>query len=81
MGRHCARQLLRGHEFAFANFYIAGDSWQASDIQNIDWALAAAMTEPTLNNVMAQYFSVVPRSRSVPVGANNPTRVDDIFRE
>jgi hypothetical protein len=54
---------------------------QASDIQNIDWALAAATTEPTLNNVMAQYFSVVPRSRSVPVGANNPTRVDDIFRE
>ena len=44
MGRHCARQLLRGHEFAFTNFYIAGDSWQASDTQNIDWALAAAMT-------------------------------------
>ena len=47
----------------FTNFYIAGDSWQASDIQNIDWALAAAMTEPTLNNVMAQYFSAVPTSK------------------
>jgi len=47
----------------FTNFYIAGDSWQASDIQNIDWALAAAMTEPTLNNVMAQYFDGVPTSK------------------
>ena len=49
----------------FTNFYVAGDSWQASDIQNIDWALAAAMTEPTLNNVMAQYFSGVPTSKFV----------------
>jgi hypothetical protein len=50
----------------FTNFYIAGDSWQASDIQNIDSALAAAMTEPTLNNVMAQYFSGVPTSKFMP---------------
>ena len=47
----------------FTNFYVAGDSWQPSDIQNIDWALAAAMTEPTLNNVMAQYFTAVPTSK------------------
>jgi hypothetical protein len=50
----------------FTNLYIAGDSWQASDIQNIDSALAAAMTEPTLNNVMAQYFSGVPTSKFMP---------------
>jgi len=50
----------------FTNFYIAGDSWQASDIQNIDSALAAAMTEPTLNNVMAQYFNGVPTSKFMP---------------
>jgi len=49
----------------FTNFYVAGDSWQASDIQNIDRALAAAMSEPTLNNVMAQYFNGVPTSRFV----------------
>jgi hypothetical protein len=47
----------------FTNFYIAGDTWQASDIQNIDWALAAAMTEPTLNNVMAQYFNGMPTTK------------------
>jgi hypothetical protein len=44
---------------------VAGDAWQASDIQNIDRALAAAMTEPPLNNVMAQYFTGVPTSRFV----------------
>ena len=49
----------------FTNFYVAGDAWQASDIQNIDRALAAAMTEPTLNNVMAQYFTGVPTSKFV----------------
>jgi hypothetical protein len=49
----------------FTNFYVAGDSWQASDVQNIDWALAAAMTEPTLNNVMAQYFNSVPTSKFI----------------
>ena len=49
----------------FTNFYVAGDSWAASDIQNIDQALAAAMSEPTLNNVMAQYFSAVPTSAFV----------------
>jgi hypothetical protein len=40
----------------FTNFYVGGDAWQQSDIQNIDNALAAAMTDPQLNNVMAQYF-------------------------
>jgi hypothetical protein len=44
----------------FCNFYVAGDAWQSSDIKNIDQALAAAMAEPRLNNVMAQYFSGVP---------------------
>ena len=48
---------------SFSNFYVGGDAWQASDIQAIDRALAAAMAEPTLNNVMAQYFRVPPTSR------------------
>src|SRR5271166_1704131 len=41
----------------FTNFCVGGDAWQASDIQNIDRALSAAMSEPTLNNVIAQYFN------------------------
>jgi hypothetical protein len=49
----------------FTNFYVAGDTWHASDITNIDRALAAAMSDPHLNNVMAQYFTAVPTSRSV----------------
>jgi hypothetical protein len=41
----------------FANFYV-GDvgSWQASDMQSIDAALSAAMSDQDLNNVMVQYF-------------------------
>jgi hypothetical protein len=44
-------------DLVFANFYVGGsDAWQASDIQSIDQALAAAMSETDLNNVMCQYF-------------------------
>lgn len=42
----------------FKNFYVGGSSsWERSDIQSIDRALAAAMADRNLNNVMAQYFS------------------------
>src|ERR1700692_1945085 len=41
---------------SFRSFYIAGASWAASDIQNIDTALSGAMADPHLNNVMLQYY-------------------------
>lgn len=42
----------------FYNFYIGGAAaWAASDIQSIDSALAAAMSDVGLNNVMVQYFT------------------------
>lgn len=48
-------------DLSFANFYIAGQSaWDPSDIQNIDQALAAAMSDQNLNNVMMQYFQNLP---------------------
>jgi hypothetical protein len=50
----------------FTNFYVGGDAWQQSDVQNIDRALSLAMSEPTLNNVMAQYFSAPPTSTFKP---------------
>jgi hypothetical protein len=41
----------------FTNFYVGGsDNWQAGDIQSIDQALAAAMSDRKLNNVMCQYY-------------------------
>lgn len=41
----------------FTNFYAGGQAaWQPSDIQSIDQALAAAMSDQNLNNVMVQYF-------------------------
>jgi hypothetical protein len=41
----------------FKNFYVGGNAWDANDIGNIDRALAAAMMDQNLNNVMVQYFS------------------------
>ena len=53
-------QFHGGHiiaDLVYTNFYVGGAAaWQASDIQNIDQALAAAMADPNLNNVMVQYF-------------------------
>jgi hypothetical protein len=44
-------------DLVFTNFYVGGsDAWQPSDIQSIDKALAAAMSDKDLNNVMCQYF-------------------------
>lgn len=50
----------------YVSFYVGGDAWKASDIASIDSALAGAMTEPTLNNVMAQYFLAVPQTHPQP---------------
>ncbi len=41
----------------FMNFYVGGDAWDPGDIANVDKALAAAMSDQHLNNVMVQYFS------------------------
>ncbi len=42
---------------SFYNFYIGGSAaWQSSDIQSIDSALSAALSDVNLNNVMVQYF-------------------------
>ena len=49
-----------GHTMAdlvFTNFYVGGAAaWKSSDMQNIDKALAAAMADEDLNNVMSQYY-------------------------
>ncbi len=45
----------------FTNLYVGGASaWSQNDIQNIDSALAAAMSDVDLNNVMMQYFNNQP---------------------
>ena len=51
---------------AYMSLYVGGDAWNAGDIASIDSALAGAMTEPTLNNVMAQYFAAVPVTQPRP---------------
>src|SRR5262252_5920116 len=48
-------------DLVFTNFYLGGKaSWKATDIQSIDQALAAAMADERLNNVMLQYFRGSP---------------------
>jgi hypothetical protein len=45
----------------FTNFFIGGAlSWAEADIDSIDQALAAAMADTNLNNVMMQYFDNEP---------------------
>lgn len=44
-------------KLTFTNVYLGGPgSWSADDVSRIDHALAAAMTDPRLNNVVAQYY-------------------------
>src|SRR5438067_9508792 len=45
-------------DMTYTNFFVGGQqSWKQTDIARIDQALAAAMTDQHLNNVLAQYFS------------------------
>src|SRR3954452_16280150 len=44
-------------DLTFTNVYVGGAAaWHPDDIAQIDWALAAAMEDTQLNNVLAQYF-------------------------
>lgn len=44
-------------DLAFANFYVGGSAaWQSSDMDSIDQALAASMSDTDCNNVMVQYY-------------------------
>ena len=44
-------------DLIFTNLFVGGAAaWDPSDIRNIDKALAAAMSDRDLNNVMVQYF-------------------------
>lgn len=68
-------------DLTFINLYIGGqNAWAAQDWQSIDHALAAAMADPQLNNVMVQYFGNQAISSrflgSFFVDGYNPSTVD-----
>jgi hypothetical protein len=45
----------------YTNFFVGdASSWAETDIESIDQALAAAMADTNLNNVMMQYFNNAP---------------------
>ena len=66
------RKGNRISELSFVNFYVGNsESWNQADIKSIDFALAAAMSDRDLNNVMVQYFpadiaSTFIRSQFIP---------------
>src|SRR3954449_9031822 len=44
-------------DLTYTNFFLGGTSaWEERDVENIDGALAAAMSHVGLNNMLAQYF-------------------------
>lgn len=48
-------------KLSFLNLFVGGAaSWSQSDVDSINHALAGAMSDPSLNNVMCQYFSNQP---------------------
>src|SRR5207249_3393573 len=52
-------------DLVFTNFFVGGTaSWNPTDVQQIDRALAAAMADLNLNNVMVQYFRGRPQITS-----------------
>jgi hypothetical protein len=70
-------------ELTFTNVYLGGAAaWRSDDIQQIDWALPAAMQDSHLNNVLAQYF---PDGK--PTTAFKPSRIledavpDRVYRD
>ena len=72
----------KGHtiqDLVYTNFFVGGSAaWRASDIQNIDKALAAAMSDVDLNNVMSQYYpsgSITTTFRSSHVLTGPPPKV------
>jgi hypothetical protein len=53
---------------SFLNVYLGAGQWAASDMTNVDQALAAAMSDRGLNDVVQQYFDGQPISTTF-VGA------------
>ena len=48
-------------DLTWVNIYVGGQAaWDSQDWRNIDRALAAAMTDANLNNVICQYFNNQP---------------------
>lgn len=57
----------------FTHVYLGGaDAWSADDVAAIDHALPAAMEDPHLNNVLAQYYA-----DGKPTTAFKPSRILD----
>jgi hypothetical protein len=50
-------------QLSYLNFFVGGTaSWMQSDVDSVNQALAGAMADPSLNNVMRQYFANQPIS-------------------
>ena len=73
-------------QLSYLNFYVGGRAaWAQSDVDSIDSALAAAMSDSRLNNVMRQYFANQPISTTFLgshfAGATSPSQVNQTSAE
>jgi hypothetical protein len=67
----------------FTNLYLGGAAaWSTDDVDHIDGALAAAMSDLHLNNVLAQYYSgTVPRTAFKPSRIVEGPLPDRVYRD
>ena len=68
-------------DLVFINCYLAADRWAASDRGNIDQALAAAMSDPDLENVISQYFRGPISSAILPSQGSTEQVGDQFFKD
>jgi hypothetical protein len=66
----------------FTNVYLGGPgAWNADDTSRIDHALAAAMTDKNLNNVLAQYYPAACTSAFRPSRTLTDPQPNKVFRD
>jgi hypothetical protein len=79
-------------DLTYVNYFVGDpDEWDPGDVQKIDSALAAAMTDTNLNNMLAQYFdgtqpttTALPRrslSQAVPAAGRRKARRSPCSRQ
>jgi hypothetical protein len=70
-------------DLTYTNFFLGGASaWEKSDVENIDGALATAMSHVGLNNMLAQYFEGNPPTTTFrPSQIVEGTLPDTVFKD
>ncbi len=69
-------------DLVFVNQYVgAAGAWSQGDIDNIDWALEAAMSDETLQSVIAQYYNGPITSTMLPSGRHEVALPATVYKD